>query len=177
MNAESSRTCPFCAEPIKPAAKLCPRCRQWLTLGSLRNPAICGLLMWVPLMATIIVLGAAGLKALDRTLNPKPNYAEFPQALRVIESRMNWAETKNGLRIYVTGVLTNQSPVAWKDVEFECRFYDAKGVMVDADHPRGFLTVQPNDDTAFRAVVTPAGATNDYNSFKLSVTTARNTRA
>ena len=51
---------------------------------------------------------------------------------------MNWAQTKDGLRIYLTGILTNQSPVAWKDVEFECRFYDANGVMVDAANPHVF---------------------------------------
>jgi hypothetical protein len=40
-----------------------------------------------------------------------------------------------------------------------------------------FLTVQPNDDTAFRAAVTPVCATNNYNSYKLSVTAARNSKA
>lgn len=177
MNTESSRTCPFCAEPIKPAAKLCPRCRQWLTIRSLRNPAVSACLFGFPVIAIVIVLGVALLNALDRISNPKPNYAAFPHALRVTESRMNWAQTKEGLRIYMTGILTNQTPVAWKDVEFECRFYDANGVMVDAAHSRGYLTIQPNDDTAFRAVVIPGGATNDYTSYKLSVTTARNAKA
>ena len=177
MNAESSRTCPFCAEPIKPAAKVCPWCRQWLTLRSIRNPTISVLLHGVPMIAIWIVVSLAGLNAFERIQNPKPNYTDFPHALHVTESRMNWAATKNGLVIYMTGILTNQSPVSWKDVEFECRFYDANGVMVDAAHPHSFLTMQPNDDTAFRAAVTPVCATNDYNSFKLSVNTARNARA
>jgi hypothetical protein len=122
----------------------------------------------------MIVLGAAALNRLNRIINPSPSYAAFPHALRVVESRMNWAQTKDGLRIYMTGILTNQSPVAWKDVEFESRFYDSTGVMVDAAHSHGYLTVQPGDDTAFRAVVIPGCATNDYSSYKLTVTTARN---
>ncbi len=40
-----------------------------------------------------------------------------------------------------------------------------------------YLTIQPNDDAAFRAIVAPGVETNSYNSFKLSVSTARNARA
>jgi hypothetical protein len=146
-------------------------------MRSSRNPVVASLLVAVPMMGIMIVLGVAGLNALDRIQNPQPNYTAFPRALRVTESRMNWAQTKDGLRIYMTGILTNQSPVAWKDVEFECRFYDTNGVMVDAAHSHGSLTVHPNDDTAFRTVVIPSAATNDYTSYKLSVTTARNAKA
>src|ERR1035437_7984563 len=113
MNAESSRICPFCAESINPAAKLCPRCRQWLTMRSLRNPAI---FLWVHgglSAAVFILMGFGFLSAVNRLGNPKPYYTAFPQVLRVVESRMNWARTKDGPRIYLTGILTNQSPVAW----------------------------------------------------------------
>ncbi len=177
MNAENSRICPFCAELIKPAARICPRCRQWLTMRSLRNPAVSVWLLVVPMIAIWIVLGVAGLNALDRIQNPKPYYTAFPQALRVVESRMNWVHTSDGLRIYLTGILTNQTPVAWKEVEFDCRFYDAKGAMIDAANAHAFLTVQPNDDAAFRALVAPGCETNEYHSFKLSIATARNAKA
>jgi hypothetical protein len=176
MNTESSRICPFCAESIQPAAKVCPRCRQWLTVCSLRHPLVSALLAGIPMIAIMVVLGVAGLDRLDRIINPRPSYTAFPHALRVLESRMNWAQTKDGLRIYLTGILTNPSPVAWRDVEFESRFYDSTGVMVDAAHSHGYLTIEPGDDTAFRAVVIPGCATNDYNSYKLSVSTARNAR-
>jgi hypothetical protein len=117
------------------------------------------------------------LTALNRFQNPKPDYTAFVNSLRIMESRMNWAETSNGLRLYITGVLTNQSEFAWRDIELECRFFDAKGQLVDAAHPHAGLTIQPRDDTAFRAVVTPSRATNDYASFRLSVSTARNTKS
>jgi hypothetical protein len=174
MSAETSRTCPFCAEPIPPAAKVCPRCRQWLTIWSVRNPLVTSLVAGL-LMATImVVLGATALNRLDRVINPQPNHTTFPHALRVLESRMNWAQTKDGLRIYLTGILTNQSPIPWQDIEFESRFYDSAGLMVDAAHSHGYLTIQPCDDTAFRAVVIPGCATNVYSSYKLSVSMARN---
>jgi hypothetical protein len=177
MNAESSRLCPFCAEAIKPAAKLCPRCRQWLTLRSLRNPTISIWLLGAPMIAIFIVMGQGLLNSMDRIINPKPYYADFPQTLRVVESRMNWAHTSYGLRIYLTGILTNPGPIAWRDIEFDCRFYDAKGGMVDAANAHARLTIQPNDDAAFRTVVTPGCETNDYDSYKLSITTARNARS
>jgi hypothetical protein len=177
MNAENSRICPFCAESINPVAKLCPRCRQWLTMSSLRNPVVFIWLHGGLLAAIWIVMGIGILSPVNRLENPKPCYTAFPQALRVVESRMNWAQTKDGLRIYLTGILTDQSPVAWRGIELDCRFFDAKGVMVDAANPHASLTIQPNDDAAFRAVVAPGVETNGYNSYNLSVTTARNVRA
>jgi hypothetical protein len=128
------------------------------------------------MVALVIVLAFSVLDRLDRLLNPRPLYAGLPHALQIVQSRMNWAQTKDGLRIYMTGILTNQSAVSWRDIEFECRFYDSAGVMVDAAHSHGYLTVQPGDDTAFRVVVAPGCATNDYRDYKLLVTTARNAR-
>ena len=124
-----------------------------------------------------VVLGVAGLSALNRMMNPKPYYSAFPNALRVVDSSMHWAQTKDGLRIYLTGILTNQSPVAWSGIEFDCRFFDANGALIDAAVARASLTIPSQDDAAFRAVVSPACETNDYRSYKLSVTTARNPRA
>jgi predicted nucleic acid-binding Zn ribbon protein len=172
----SSRTCPFCAETIKPAAKVCPRCRQWLTLRSIRNPAIAIWVFGLPHLAIYICLAVLVLTFLNRIENPRPNYTEYLNSLHVLESHMNWAGTGSDLRLYITGILTNQSAVAWRDIELQCRFFDANGLLIDAAHPRAGLTIQPHDDAAFRAVVTPSRATNDYASFKATVSTARNTK-
>jgi hypothetical protein len=176
LDTTNSRTCPFCAESIKREAKVCPRCRQWLTLRSIRNPAISVWIYGLPHLAIYALVGMLILTALNRLQNPKPDYTAFVNSLRVTESRMNWAETSSGLHIYVTGILTNQSEFAWRDIELECRFLDTNGQLVDAAHPHVALTIQPHDDTAFRAVVTPSHATNDYASFRLLVSTARNTK-
>jgi hypothetical protein len=61
-------------------------------------------------------------------------------------------------------------------MEFECRFFDAKGQLVDAYHPGAYTTVQPHEETGFRVVVTPSRATNDYASYRVSVSTADNTK-
>ena len=126
--------------------------------------------------ALFIVMGIEFTSMLSRLENPKPYYTDFPQAIRVVESRLNWAQTKDGLRIYLTGILTNQSPVAWRGIEFDCRFFDAKGAMIDAANARASLLIHPDDDGAFRAVVQPGCPTNDYSSYRLSITTARNAK-
>ena len=77
----------------------------------------------------------------------------------------------------VTGILTNRSEFPWRDIEFECRFYDAAGQLIDAASPRSFLTIRTNDDAAFRVTVNPAAPTNAYDHFTLTVTHARNLRA
>ena len=87
---------------------------------------------------------------------------------------MNWARTQEGLRIFMTGVLTNSSPEAWKSVEFDCRFFDAAGVMVDADTGSGRADICPHDESAFRVSIIPTAPTNRYTSFKISVGNAIN---
>ena len=177
MIPQTIRTCPYCAEAIKPAAKLCPRCRQWLTLRSVRNPSV---LLWVAggsLVTVLLVAGSTLLTRMERFWNPKPSYTKQLRALRVIESRMAWRQTTTDRRIHLTGVLTNQSQVPWRDVELECRFFDTKGVMIDVAHPRCSLTIQPWDDSAFSTLVYAARPTNTYASYTLTVNMARNANA
>jgi hypothetical protein len=173
----SRRQCPYCAEAVPSAAKICPRCRQWLTWKSLRNPTVYAAVVLSAMLGVFAVLGVFAERAMTRLWNPAPYYAEFQGALEVLQSRMNWVQTKDGLRIFVTGRLTNHSAIAWQSPEFECRFFDANGAMIDAANARSSLTVQANDDSAFRAIVLPGCASNAYRSFQINPSTARNARA
>jgi hypothetical protein len=176
MNDPEKRTCPFCAEIIKAEAKLCPRCHQWLTLKSFRHPLVMTLTHLVPFL--VLWVGGAMLtfSLLDGLQNPRPYYSEFPDSLKIIESRMNWAQTSDGLRIYVVGVLTNTSPIAWREAECGCQFFNASGVMVDASTGHSYIDVCPHDESAFRVVIVPTAPTNDYASFKISVGNAKNAK-
>jgi hypothetical protein len=172
MNAGPQKQCPFCAEMIATTAKLCPRCRRWLTWCSFRHPFVfIGMHLFLYGFLCFWVVNS-----FQRMFNPTPYYTEFRDSLRVLESEVNWVKGEKDMRIYLTGILTNQSPVAWKDIELECRCFDRNGVMVDAANTRASLTIQPNDDSAFRAWITPIRPTNDYASFKLLVSTARNAK-
>jgi len=174
MSDPEKKICPFCAEAISVRAKLCPRCRQWLTWRSFRHPVVYFLFHVLPVTVLWGVLMIVAFSKLSQLGNPKPYYSQFPNSLKILQSRMNWAQTQNGLRIYIAGVLTNTCPVPWKDVEFDCRFFDSQGVMLDADTGQSYLTVPPYDDSAFRVAIIPSAPTNEYTSFKISVGSARN---
>jgi len=176
MNAETQRDCPFCAETIQAAARVCPRCRQWLSFRSFRHPVVASCVVVVPMIVFFVVIGLAITRYFERVFNPPPYYTAHLGSLRVLDSRLNWVEKDKETNIYIIGILTNESSIAWRALEFECRFYDSKGVMVDASSTGSYLTIQPNDESAFRVRVAPSRPAADYDSYKLSVSTARNTK-
>lgn len=171
-----TKTCPQCAETIPTAARVCPRCRQWLSLRSLRNPMVAMLCIGLPSALAMVLLLTGVLSRFARMMGPPPYYADHLDALAILESRKNWVETSNGPRLYLTGILTNRSEIAWQGVEFECRLFDTHGAMIDAASARGMLTIDPHSDSAFRATVAPGRAAGDYASYQIRVSTARNTR-
>lgn len=173
MNAPSTRECPWCAETISAQARVCPHCRQWLSLRSLRHPLVGA----VVILALLLGVGEMLLQSLERGFNPRPWYSETPGALTVLESRMNWVVTDKGPRIYVTGLLTNHSPQVWKDPEFECRFFNAAGQLIDVSHRTSFQTVAPAADSGFRLAVEPQHAPEEYGAFTVRVIHARHPRA
>lgn len=115
-------------------------------------------------------------RAFIRISNPPPYYADHVGSLKILQSQMFFKVTTNGPRIFITGMLTNQSPVAWRDIEFECRFQGTNGSLVDAYTSRSYMTVQAHDDCAFRVAVTPIKEFQDYADFKLLISHARNVK-
>ena len=84
MHEESSRICPFCAETIQTRAKVCPRCRQWLSMRSLRHPLTAVLVTGVPHLALYFVLIWAAMSIVGRLFDPRPHYSKVPGALQVL---------------------------------------------------------------------------------------------
>jgi hypothetical protein len=176
MNTAERKACPFCREEIPAAARVCPRCRQWLALWSARNPILQGV---AALAAFLALLGAGGwafTQIFQRFQNQPPFYLDHPGAIQVLSRDFNWVETKDGPRLFVTGILTNQSDIAWGAVELECRFHDGTGRMIDAANAIARLTLAPHDDSAFRVTVVPGCLRSNYAAVTLNVATARNTR-
>lgn len=170
------KNCRFCAEAIPAAARICPRCRQWLSLRSFRHPLVSTLLL-----AVLGLLGfALFFRVMDRVqrfMYPPPYYSDFRNSIQILQSNMEWVDTADGPRLFVTGVLTNQSQITWRAPEFQCRFFNSKGQMIDAANGSTFLTVLSGADSAFRVSVKPLRSSNDYSSFRIAVSTARNFRS
>lgn len=173
MNYESEKECPFCAERIRASAKVCPRCRQWLSLRSFRHPVV-GMILAIVAMA---VMAVCLERVFHRAFNPPPYYADSPAVLQILQSQMFFKDTTNGPRIYITGIVTNQSPFAWRDIEFECRFMGTNGNLIDAYTTRSYMTVQAKDDSAFRVTVVPVRYFQEYANLKLSISNARNVKS
>jgi hypothetical protein len=168
MKTEQNWACPFCDETIKATAKVCPRCRQPLSLRSIRHPVTAFLVLTLPTLLFIILLVVSMVSGLDRIFNPKPSYTGYLGSLQVTESRMNWVYSSNGLHGYVVGIVTNQSQIAWKGIEFDCRFFNTNGILVDAAGGTSPYTIEPHDESAFRVTIYPTRPTNDYASCALT---------
>lgn len=174
MNSDKqeNKICRYCAESIPEAARLCPRCRQWLTFRSFRNPVVFFIAMALPLLAMMSLL----VYTAGNFMNRPPYYSDFKGSIQILQSNMYWVETSDGPALFLTGILTNRSQIAWREPEFECRFFNSRGQMVDAGNRPAYLTILPGADSAFRLSIKPALRSNDYSSFKMSISNARNIR-
>jgi hypothetical protein len=170
------KSCPYCTETIPSAAKICPRCRQWLSVRSFRNPYVGVTLIFLPMFFCFVAMGAAVLRQMQKITNPPPYYSDSRGAIEVLDAKMSWAQTSEGLRLYFTGMITNRSALAWKRPEFECRLFNSKKQMIDAATVNGYLTILPESDAAFRVSVYPVASTNEYDSFKIFVSSAYNVK-
>jgi predicted nucleic acid-binding Zn ribbon protein len=169
---DDTKKCPYCAESIPRAAKICPRCRQWLTTWSPRNPNIAIWLMGLPLVIVLLAMVSVAINRFDHILNPRPFYADARQPLRVVRSEMHFTQSSTEQKIQLLGTVTNQSSISWKDPSFECLFFNREGKLIDVAHMHDYTTILPYNDCAFSLRVRPNRDTNEYSTFQLTVTTA-----
>ena len=163
-----NKTCPYCAEEVLPAAKVCPHCRNWLSIFSLRNP-LAGIVCFC-IFFLILVIGL--LTSMQRLLNPVRNFSPYRDSISVVESRMNFQPDAHDPSIYVVVVLTNKSELAWKNPQLDLRFFNQAGVFIDANSYSGGGVVQPHGDMAVRVKCRPCHPIAEYDSCKILVRSA-----
>ncbi len=168
-----NRICPYCAETVKAEAKVCPKCRQWLTFYSIMNPAMFILAFSLCLLA----VGAGFLLIFKRLTDPGVSYEHFPGSLSIVESRMNLKNDKYGQHVSVVCVVTNKSELAWDRVQIEARFFDKGGGLIDAESEYHYGIILPHDEVAFRVSNTAYHDLGDYDSYKVFVRGARDARS
>lgn len=169
MNSEATRVCPYCAEPVKTAAKVCPRCRNWLSVYSLRNPAVLIAILCLWCFATTAGL----LISIERLIHSGMDFTPYRGSISVLESRMNFGTEDNEPAVYVVAVVTNKSDIAWRDIELDARFFDKTGTLIDAQTDSDYSTIWPHGDSAFRIKLKPSHDLSDYQSYKVFVRSAR----
>ena len=170
MSFTSTKTCRYCAETIAAGAKVCPRCRQWQTLWSLRNPAVQVLF----LSGVTCALGIVLLVWLQRTFDPGPDFSLFRNSLTVVESKDFFYTDDKRLRLRTLVVLTNQSALSWKNIELEARYFDKENKYIDTKIYMTGDVILCHDELALSTELFPCHPQSDYISHKIFVRAARN---
>jgi hypothetical protein len=174
QNGGETRICPYCAEQIKAAAKICPKCRQWLTALSLRNP---GMAVVVMCSCMFLLIGGA-LLWLARLTDNGSDFSPYRDRITIVESRMSFGKSQDGTPVVNTvAVVTNRSDIAWKGIEFDSRFFNKAGVLIDAHPWRSYTTVLPHSDAAVRFATKPITDFSEYETQKVYIRAARDARA
>lgn len=172
MSEPGNRICPYCAERINFAAKVCPRCRQWLSIYSLRNPVV---LMLIHGLVILVFMGMI-LMMFHRMFWNGQNFSQYRDGLSIVESRMNLRAGPGDPGIYVVGLLTNRTDVGWKDIQLDVRFFDKSGQMIDAMSGMILATALAHSEVAFRKAVTPGRPLSDYDSYRVYIRFARDSQ-
>jgi hypothetical protein len=163
-----NKTCPYCDEEVKPAAKVCPYCRNWLSKYSLRNPVvgISGFCLF------LIIVFIGFLNFVHQIMNPGRDFSPYRDSISVVESRMNFKPDEYGDAFYVVTVLTNKCEFAWKNPQLDLRFYNKAGTLIDAMSYTGNGVVYPNGEMAFKTKNRPSHPVAEYDSCKVFVRSA-----
>jgi hypothetical protein len=172
MNNEVVRICPYCAEQIKPVAKVCPWCHQWLSLFSFRNPGV--QLAAFNLCALLLIVGFQVM--FNRFTGSGIDFSPYRNEISVVESRMNFKDAGTNSMVYVVAVITNHTDIAWRQIQYDVRFFNRAGTLIDARTALDSSTILDHGESAFRINVTPSHMLPEYDSYKVFVRAARDNR-
>jgi len=166
---EPTKICPLCAETIKAAAKVCPHCRKvqkrWLFVTRY----------------DLLALATAAVFIVTICLLPKlffgsRSFSSSRNKIVVLNSKLSLSVQEMGgsTNVVAMGILTNSSDYSWRMGEFELRFLNATGNVIDAATGRdsdGF-TVLPHSDHSFRLVFYSQSSIPEHAGYAVSVRSA-----
>ena len=167
-----SKPCAWCAEPIRVAAKACPYCRRlqpkWKWISEF--------LVVLPLVgfALLCFVGALWLKQL---FSPGRDFEPFRDQIVVEGSNMHFGQATNGNFVSAIGMIRNNSPYAWKEIQLEVQYYDKDGRMIDTRSESRFGDVLPPGATqAFRLRTQADKPQSAYADHKVFLRSAKDSR-
>src|SRR5215510_3880973 len=117
MQDPNTKTCAFCAETIKAAARLCPYCRSSQSKGAV-HLIVAPALVW----ATVLLFMIGGASVIYRLVSPGRDFAPFRDQLKIVSSSVEFDRNENNPHVTAVGIVRNDSPYAWKDVQLEVRY-------------------------------------------------------
>lgn len=140
----------------RPHHKLCRHCgiaQAGSTVWWVRHS---GFRTGIALVFTLVFLATWVLMMvvwLPSPFNRGEDFAPYRDQVKIISSQMSFSDTEDGPKISVVGVLRNDSPLAWKQIQLEVQFTDSAGELIDVARDRGShwgSTVAADDESGFR---------------------------
>ncbi len=172
MSADLVRkTCKMCCMEIPEGARKCPFCQHFQTRLSMivLHPAFFALLACVPLIALLVVFA--------RIFDQGEDFASYRGQIQIAESRMTFGETKSGGTVVVMGMITNTSPVPWKEIQFHADFFDPEGQRVDVGQREEYSFYLPaGATTSFKVSFRREFAETNYAKHSVQVLSAKDAR-
>ena len=156
---KQTKVCPFCAETIKVAAKVCPFCRSKQGRYALLRQE---LLIGGPAAFLIIMaIGAIAWIAPDEKGVGGRSFAGHRKDLVVLSTSLD--QTGKKPSFWMTGIVTNQGAYPWRIQEFEVRFLDERGNLLDVRNPdvKDTFVVQSHQENGFRVELGGLAFTNN----------------
>jgi len=173
MEQETAQLCPMCREPVHPEARKCRSCGH--RLGAI------GRLM--PFLAILAMLGAGYVVVsimldVPSPFQPKASPSEVLKQLTVVHSSVRFSEQGECAFVSTVGTLRNESTgIAAKDVYLEVRYFDADGVLIDAEGAEQYgLVLLPGAEAAFSVRGRASSDRTDYASHQVGLVSAEQAR-
>jgi hypothetical protein len=159
MSPSETIICPFCAETIKAAAKVCPFCQSKQGRFAFWRQKFLGVIPVIFFVIAAIVILAWFA---PESNHPGGRNFTWHRSDLVV---MNTSLERNGARpdFWLTGVVTNQGKFPWRVCQFEVRFLDERSNLLDVYHPdaEGSFVVGSCQESGFRVKLGRPAFTNN----------------
>jgi hypothetical protein len=159
-DADSTKSCIHCREPIQSGARRCPHCLAWQLkwFGDHHDPRYAAATLGVALLFLLLLFGALILLKGSR----QPESASVFSEIQVIRERLTIGTGHLEGYVVVFGVLRNPTKSAFRDPYLHIDLRTADGTVVDTISDQQYdVFLPPQTEITFRVIGRLASNTTD----------------